>query len=790
MSIAVLPQSTVRTLVSTQVLLTPGSIVKELVDNALDGGATSISLEIDDTTVSYLCVRDNGSGIPYGEDRDLMCLRHTTSKIESFDDLQTGKVETLGFRGEALASLAEIAGKLEITTRAKGDVVAEKWTVSKDGRRLDTRNASQTQGTTVTAYAIFQSIPVRKETYIKESKKALISISRYLRAVAMLRRGLRVTFKVRRPISVPSVFSGEKTLVQSVRVCLGKDAVSHSEFIRKVFDDEWAIEAVLPKCDNTSEILPKSSKKDFKQVVYAVDGRPLNISLPTAKKLSKLTKKYLRSSSRELILCHISTPAGRPSYDVNVEPAKDDVLFYHETGVLAKWAQLLESVYPEGLSESCGQYPPDGDSQTEQVVDDFESYIRRDAPLDLHSPDRKDDDIEIHSVEGDREIEHIADEDEDPTEESSVGNDTSTGHDNGSIIHTFAGKHIEGENGLRCGAIEEDNEDDDEEEDYRQDVNLHNPWVIAKLNRIQKPRTDSGVVSSGHNRTNSTPWSLGITSPRNETAQALVASWNPDDETATPVSKERCREVYRTPLSGDNAKNFSSDSTATSPIKKFLPFSVLSPSNTSLTQPSSPVENSPTRQVHGCDKEGPPQSNSGLATVPKKRSFLKMANLEQFMGHADSGDSNDNAEEVQPDSSAWRRNPPSLRSPNKSHDQNESRKRYRPVQSSSVPLEFIPRGEETYPYLVRLGYNGATDMTDILDSDASLVLLAEIQEQLRGSLDPYWLRETGESTRCWDGASVKRLVLSIAEKSENAELKKQIGRMDMFRGDKEWMVFA
>ncbi|KAK9385198.1 hypothetical protein V1515DRAFT_582163 [Lipomyces mesembrius] len=787
MSIGVLPQSTVRTLVSTQVLLTPESIVKELIDNALDGGATSISLEIDDTTVSYLCVRDNGSGIPYGEDRDLMCLRHTTSKIESFDDLQTGKVETLGFRGEALASLAEIAGKLEITTRAKGDVVAEKWTVAKDGSRLDTRNASQTQGTTVTAYALFQSIPVRKETYIKESKKALISINRFLRAIAMLRRGLRVTFKVRRPISVPSVFTGEKTLVQGVRVCLGKDAVSYSEFIREVFDDEWAIEAVLPKCDNSSEILPKSSKKDFKQVIYAVDGRPLNISLPTAKKLSKLTKKYLRSSSRELVLCHISTPAGRPCYDVNVEPAKDDVLFYDETGVLKKWAQVLERVYLEGLSEPCGHPPTDRDSHTEQVVDDFESYILPDAPLDLDAPVRNDDDIEIHSVERDRRTDHVPDEG--PIEESSVGNETNTSHDHGSIIETFVRKDIEGANELRRGEIEEDNNDDEKEEDYRQDVNLHNPWIIAKLNRIQKPWADSGAVISGHNRTNSTS-TLEISSQRNETAHARVASWNPDDETVTPVSKERCREVYPTPLSGDNTRNFSSDTTATSPIKNFLPFSVLSPSNTSLTQPSSPVENSPTRHVHGCDKGRTPQSNSGLATVPKKRSFLKTANLEQFMGHADSGDSNDDAEEVQPDSGPWRRNPPGLPSPNESRGQNARRKRYRPVQSSSVPLEFIPLGEETYPYLVRLGYNGATDMTDILDPDASLVLLAEIQEQLRGSLDPYWLRETGDSTRCWDEASVKRLVLSIAEKSENAELKQQVGRMDVFRGDKEWMVFA
>ncbi|KAK9319178.1 hypothetical protein V1517DRAFT_266755 [Lipomyces orientalis] len=792
MSISVLPPSTVRTLVSAQVLLTPESVIKELVDNALDAGATSIFVEIDDTTVSYLCVRDNGSGVPQGEDRDLMCLRHATSKIESFDDLQSGKVQTLGFRGEALASLAEITGKLEVTTRAKGDIVAERWNVSKNGARFDTRHASQTQGTTVTAHALFQSIPVRKETYIKDSKKALLSISKHLRAIAMLRRGLRITFKVRRPISVPSVFTGEKTLSQGIRACLGKAAVSQSVFIREEFDDGWVIEAVMPKCDNTTQNLPRSSKKDFKQVLYAVDGRPLNISLPTAKRLSKLTKKYMRSNWRELVLCSITTPDGRASYDVNVEPGKDDILFYDENSLLEKWTQILETTYPEELCESHGDDCAVGaDTLTGQEMDgaagNFELYMRRNGSQECVGPNVRND----GNVDGDAKIEHVPKED--PIVESSTDNGinvtwiSSAMHDNTSIVRTLLDEDNEQEDEQQ-GAAADENKDDDEE-DYRQDINLHNPWVIAKMNRIQKPIADGGEVPSRHSPRNSTSMSLDISPPQIEIAQSRATSGNPD-ETATP--QERGGLVYMIPLTGDHARNVSSDTITTSPIKRTLFSTVLSPSNTSVTQPSSPIEISPLRKVQARTNLPTSQPNSQLAAVQKKRSFFQMANLDQFMGRGSNGDLNNDAGEDESDGGDRRRSVPSLRPSSKSAGQSfrVSKKKNQPVQYATVPLEFIPPGEETYPYLIRLGYNGTTDMTDILDSDASLVMLANTQEQLRGSMDPYWLRETENLIRCWDDASLKRLVLSIAEKCDNKELKHLIVRMDLFRGDDEWMVFA
>lgn len=100
-SIKALPPSTVQLLGSTQVLLDASSVVKELVENALDAKATSVSVEISANTLDVVQVRDNGCGVQ-PEDRNLVCRRHTTSKLVGFGELRDLGGESLGFRGEGI----------------------------------------------------------------------------------------------------------------------------------------------------------------------------------------------------------------------------------------------------------------------------------------------------------------------------------------------------------------------------------------------------------------------------------------------------------------------------------------------------------------------------------------------------------------------------------------------------------------------------------------------------------------------------------------------------------------
>ena len=121
MPIKALPESTTRTLSSSLALNDAKSVVKELVENALDASATSISVEIANNTLDVIQVKDNGSGIGV-QDRQLLCKRGYTSKIRAIEDLGRLGGTFLGFRGEALASIVELSRAVIVTTRVDGEV--------------------------------------------------------------------------------------------------------------------------------------------------------------------------------------------------------------------------------------------------------------------------------------------------------------------------------------------------------------------------------------------------------------------------------------------------------------------------------------------------------------------------------------------------------------------------------------------------------------------------------------------------------------------------------------------
>lgn len=127
-------------------LSTPQAVLKELIENSLDAGATSIHIETDPTTIGLLSVRDNGSGIP-PTDRPLLAVRSTTSKIRHYEDIfasakeQDGIVKSLGFKGEALSCIADLAEsppnlKMNVVSRTQNESVASSWSVGRDGTAI------------------------------------------------------------------------------------------------------------------------------------------------------------------------------------------------------------------------------------------------------------------------------------------------------------------------------------------------------------------------------------------------------------------------------------------------------------------------------------------------------------------------------------------------------------------------------------------------------------------------------------------------------------------------------
>ncbi|KAL4902673.1 hypothetical protein BDW74DRAFT_180770 [Aspergillus multicolor] len=359
MPIVALPPTTVRAIGSSSIISDPYSLAKELLDNALDASATSIFIEISQDTVDLIQVKDNGYGIPTA-DHGLVCRRTFTSKIHTVEDLRNVGGKSLGFRGEALASAAEISGTLTVSTRVDKDPVGSSLKYGRNGELVSTEHVSHPVGTTVRVSNLFRQIPVRRQTVVKNAKKTLLRIKKMVQAYALARPSVRLSFKVLKAKNESGnwIYAPGKnaTLMEAALKVAGTEVASNSEL------KEWPVsDQVDALRDDPSyrlfALLPRLGS-DFTKFnnlgqYISIDGRPLSSGRGVAQDIVKLYKSYLRATASrdglsppitDPFLClHILCPEG--TYDVNVEPAKDDILFEDQQAVLSLVEGLLRDSY-------------------------------------------------------------------------------------------------------------------------------------------------------------------------------------------------------------------------------------------------------------------------------------------------------------------------------------------------------------------------------------------------------------------------------------------------------------
>ncbi len=177
--ISILPESLMKRIAAGEVVERPASVAKELIENSLDAGATSISLLVKDAGMSLIRVVDDGEGM--SEEDALMCFkRHATSKISRFEDLE--QIRTLGFRGEALASISSVS-RMVITTRTNEEEEATQIFLEA-GVIQEVLKVAANEGTSVEVKDIFYNVPVRRK-FLKSPTTELRHIISVFRRMAL-----------------------------------------------------------------------------------------------------------------------------------------------------------------------------------------------------------------------------------------------------------------------------------------------------------------------------------------------------------------------------------------------------------------------------------------------------------------------------------------------------------------------------------------------------------------------------------------------------------------------------
>ena len=293
----------------------PSSVVKELVENAMDAGAKAVTVEIRDGGCSFIRVTDNGGGIEKEQVRKAF-FRHATSKIRSVEDLY--RVRNLGFRGEALSSIAAVS-MVELITKTKEELTGVHYRLEGEKER-DFSEVGAPEGTTIIVRELFFNTPVRKK-FLKSPATEGSYISDLMEHMALSRPDVAFQFMMNGQVRFHT--SGNGDLKEIVYRIYGREIVK--ELIPfSVKEEGIEVEGFL----GSPSVVRSNRNFEF----FFVNGRYIKSPL-LSKGLEAGYKAYLMQHKFPFALLHINMDTER--IDVNVHPSKMEIRFHDQPGLYA-----------------------------------------------------------------------------------------------------------------------------------------------------------------------------------------------------------------------------------------------------------------------------------------------------------------------------------------------------------------------------------------------------------------------------------------------------------------------
>ncbi|RPA35458.1 DNA mismatch repair endonuclease MutL [Shewanella vesiculosa] len=346
MAIQLLPPQLANQIAAGEVVERPASVVKELVENSLDAGATRVDIDIDKGGSKLIRIRDNGAGIPRDE-LALALSRHATSKVHTLDDLEA--ILSFGFRGEALASISSVS---RLTLTSKTVEQSEAWQAFAEGSQMDVKvtPAAHPQGSTIEVVDLFFNTPARRR-FLKSDKTEFTHIDEWLKRIAIVRRDIHFTL----------THNGK--LVRQYRPA--NTEIQTQQRLAQICGRAFAEQALSIACEHEGLSLNGYLQSPQDTVItetnfFYVNGRLIR---------DRLVNHAVKQAFAEYGIEH------QPGYvlmlsldphqvDVNVHPAKHEVRFHQSRYVHDFILQAVQSALVQMPALALSEHEPESESNS------------------------------------------------------------------------------------------------------------------------------------------------------------------------------------------------------------------------------------------------------------------------------------------------------------------------------------------------------------------------------------------------------------------------------------------